>query len=238
MKVHGIKRVFAAAAALAAIFTAGCGSDSAQSESTESTLEENAQSTIEASVQSTIEESTPEESAQTDESAETYTSDRTGAVFALPAQGYANMLVDDAEATLPAIYKYHEPTNDWHFDRNIIISLDGKEKRPNVSIIFYKITGDTWQKGAVFTIEDFGTSDENVALTGVYNYRIEELDRDSETVATHLNADYFDDVELRVLDVDDGDGVTLYFYVSTHDDTQSHEYEGVMSAALSKKTAR
>lgn len=225
--IDGIKRIFAAGVALAAIFTAGCGSDSAQSES--------AQSTIEASVQSTIEESTPEESAQAGEPADdTYTSDRTGAVFALPAQGYANMLVDGAETTLPAICKYHEPSDDWRFDRNIIISLDGREKRPNESITIYKITGDSWQKGALFTIADFGTADENVTLTGVYSCHIEELDRDSDIIATHLNADYFDDVELRVLDVDDSGGVTLYFYVKAHDDTASHEYEGVLSAALDK----
>lgn len=217
--IDGIKRIFAAGVALAAIFTAGCGSESVQSESAEGTPEV----------------SVPEESAQAGEPADdTYTSDRTGAVFALPAQGYANMLVDGAEVTLPAIYKYHEPTNDWRFDRSIIISLDGREKRPNVSITFYKITGDTWRKGALFTIADFGTADENVTLTGVYSCHIEELDRDSDIIATHLNADYFDDVELRVLDVDDSGGVTLYFYVKAHDDTASHEYEGVLSAALDK----
>ena len=217
--IDGIKRIFTAGVVLAAFFTAGCGSESVQSESAGSTPEV----------------SVPEESAQAGEPADdTYTSDRTGAVFALPAQGYANMLVDGAETTLPAICKYHEPSGDWRFDRNIIISLDGREKRPNESITIYKITGDSWQKGALFTIADFGTADENVTLTGVYSCHIEELDRDSDIIATHLNADYFDDVELRVLDVDDSGGVTLYFYVKAHDDTASHEYEGVLSAALDK----
>ncbi len=219
--IDGIKRIFAAGVALAAIFTAGCAGrpESVQSESAESTPEVRVS----------------EESTQTGESADdTYTSDRTGAVFALPVQGYANMLADGAEVTLPAICKYHEPSGDWRFDRSIIISLDGREKRPNVNITFYKITGDTWRKGAHFTIADFGTADENVTLTGVYSCHIEELDRDSDIIATHLNADYFDDVELRVLDVDDSGGVTLYFYVKAHDDTASHEYEGVLSAALDK----
>lgn len=162
---------------------------------------------------------------------ETYTAP-SGNVFTIPSEGYAQVLVDGTEETVPVKYNSHEPTDANNYDRYIMVYLDGNASSSSERNIIYSVNTEVkdWSKGSSLYLDEMCSDMNHIDVEGYYREYLSYLGTYSEFLHSTHSKSKFDESELTVIDLS-GDELKFYFKLKISPD-DTHTFEGVGHAVL------
>lgn len=162
---------------------------------------------------------------------QTYTSEKTGTVFTVPSEGYAQVATNGGSPkTVAAEFKSHEPTEYFNYDSAFIVYPD----EPSAEYIRFCLTPKTgsWKTGAKLEHSELCVKGLKPQQSISIKCTVAYLGHILESLLSYDLPDYYKDSEFKIIEADSsGKAVKFYFYVeyrvSGSSSSPYYTYEGV-----------
>lgn len=155
-----------------------------------------------------------------------------GNTFTIPPEGYAQVLIDGTESTVPAKYESHNPTTSNNYDRYVTVNFDGNSGSSE-KYVQYSINTviKDWSKGSSLYLDDMCSDANNIYVNGYYRRYLQYTGSYINSISTQTDKSLFDKSELTVIDLSDSE-LKFYFNLKISPDGETHTFEGVGHCVL------